>query len=227
MGRARCLASLLLVACAAPPAPAAYATPTLPAETAPVPAPVVPVAPPPARRELTEADFYESFLDATDVGERFQGLVAPSSAEGLRRHYRRSQPPDGLRWVADTTWSDPHGAEPLYRIEETGWLFEEEAPASRHVDGVLSRLRKQYPNEDAVGPTFGDDCHLLKAITRTTLGERTFYTYLIRVSRLVVQISFTQGSHAPEGSLTLDLVAPVARRAAERAATPLAKLASP
>jgi len=214
--------SLLPLACAeAPSTPlpahaAPVATPTTPPISAVVTTPA-PVAKESKTPETTQDAFYRAFLSADDVGARFQSLAGPDVARGVAHHYGNGSTPDGLQWVADATWSDPHGYEPLRRIEETRWYFSDEAKASRFIESRVGDLREHWRSEDTQGPCFGSDCHVLTGTVEETTGSSTHYVYVFRVARLVAQLWFSQGprSHTP---LTEDLVVPLARRAAQRAA---------
>ena len=166
---------------------------------------------------IAQHAFYGAFLGAGDVGERFQSLAEPDVARGLARRYRTGQKPEELWWVADATWSDPHSDESLRRIEETRWYFADEGAASRFVASVVSNLHEHTRSEDTEGPSVGSDCHLLKATIEETMGTMTHYIYVFRVARLVAELRFDQGPRA-RTSLTQDLVVPIARRAADRAA---------
>jgi hypothetical protein len=71
-------------------------------------------------------------------------------------------------------------------------------------------------SEETEGPSFGSDCHVLKATVEETTGSMTYYTYVFRVARLVAELQFNQGPRS-RTQLTEDLVVPLARRASERA----------
>ena len=51
-----------------------------------------------------------------------------------------------------------------------------------------------------------------------TIGSVTHFIYVFRITRLVAELQFDQGPRS-RTSLTEDLVVPLARRAAERAAS--------
>jgi hypothetical protein len=213
--------SLVPLACtSARLSPTAPAGPPVPPVVTATSAAATASAPDPASSnppELTPNALYRAFLAADDVGERFQSILEPDVARGLNHHYRSSPKPDGLQWVADATWSDPHGYERLRRLEETRWYFTDEATASRFVESQVIDLREHWRSEDTEGPSFGSDCHVLKGTVEGTTGPSTHYVYVFRVARLVAQVWFAQGprSHTP---LTQELVVPLARRAAERVA---------
>jgi hypothetical protein len=164
---------------------------------------------------IAQHAFYGAFLGAADVGERFQSLAEPDVARGLAHHYRTGHKPDGLWWVADATWSDPHSNESLRRIEETRWYFADEETATRFVSSVVTNLHEHTRSDDTEGPSVGSDCHVLKAAIEETTGTITHYFYVFRVARVVAELRFDQGSRS-RVALTEDLVVPLARRAAER-----------
>jgi hypothetical protein len=164
---------------------------------------------------IAQRAFYGAFLGAGDVGERFQSLVEPDAARGLAHRYRPGQKPPGLWWVADAKWSDPHSYEPLRSIEEVRWYFADEGTASRFVAARMTSLRDTQ-SEETEGPSFGNDCHVLRATVEGTIGTSTHYIYVFRVARLVAELQFDQGPRS-RTALTEDLVVPLARRAAERA----------
>jgi hypothetical protein len=189
-----------------PAAPAAAASASAaPSASAPSPPPDVP-----------PQTFYDAFLAATDVGGRFQSLAEPNAARNLREHYRNGPTPAGLDWVADARWSDPHGYERLWRVEESKWSFADEESASRFVASVVDDLH-QHVSADTEGPSFGSDCHVLTGTVDRTAVPSTHFVYVFRVARLVTRMWFTQGPRA-RAPLTEDLVVPIARRAAEKAA---------
>jgi hypothetical protein len=176
--------------------------------------------PPPAPEKpkgISRRAFYRAFLGAADVGDRFQSLAEPDVDRGLARRYRRGQKPQGLWWVADSEWSDPHSDEALRRVMETRWYFADEAAASRFVGGIVEDLREHWRSEDTEGPSFGSDCHVLKGAIEETVGTMVHYVYVFRVERIVAELWFDQGPRAKK-LLAEEAVVPFAKRAAERVA---------
>jgi hypothetical protein len=173
-----------------------------------------------------EEDFYRMLLAAEDVGDKLQLLSGPNAARGLARHYRRGRPPE-VRWVADAFWGDMHGNEPIFRVAQTAWLFDRTPTAKALVESLLADPEARTFSHDGVGPSVGDESHVLVGQTRITTGEQAHVEYVVRVGRFVSTLLVASGPRAPEGSLTVDLVAPLARRAAERARAVLAEKQAP
>ena len=166
-------------------------------------------------KSLTHEAFLASFLVAADMPDGMASLRAADEAP-LNEGHR----PDALRGVvkdfAAATWVDPHGNEPLNRVEEMRALFANEDDARRAIDPTARWFMTRY--EDlADAPPIGSDTRARVNIDhRPTPAVLWAYGYVFRVGRVVAALTVARGTRAPVGSLTRAAADAIAARALAR-----------
>lgn len=222
-------AGLLVVLCSCartfappdPPPPSAQIAP--PSATA---APTKAAAPAPSPATPTRC---ETGAPTLDTGALF---LEERDLPSLRR-FRETRPrvegleAKGVLTASAVEWVDPHGDEPVWRVIDERWVFaDDKAARDFFEDGVrapqapLAKLFPSWLTQPAPTPeppAIGAPSRLAGGTTADMHGvPQTVFAYVFRVDRVVARVRVFRGPRAPDGSLGVDRVAAIARRAVER-----------